>query len=254
MSAFVDNLGPLGQHQQQPQQIPIRDREFILYQQNPIKQMLLYDMATSSSVFTFLKMHGLETTIKNFTNTEFMSENGRIPVVIEANNDRPMCGFKEVYWHVCRNLERQPSLSEIAYNDWIETKFLEVEMYICWCHEPIVEEYTRDRYTYDLPWPVSSILFNKKRREMAKKIGNRFRDLDHCLEKFNQFLGQVNKLVGNRPFAPSAEQSPSSVNALIYGHATTILSTKLNPKLSDAITRQRRIENLVERVEELYMA
>lgn len=223
----------------------------VLYQPNPTKQMLLYDMATSSSVLAFLKMHLVPFTIKNQTNTEFMSENGQIPVVIAEGNDRPMCGFKEVFRYINRNSNHVPSLLELAYLDWIETKFLEAEMYICWCHEPILNEYTRTRYTYDLPWPISNILFHKKRQEIQTSLGKRFNDFNDFADKFNKFLDQLNKLVGNREFCPN-EASPSAVNALIYGHANAILSTRLHPKLVEAIKWHKRIENFVQLVEEYY--
>lgn len=231
----------------------IHEKEFILYQPNPTKQMLLYDMATSSSTHMFLKMHSLRTTIKNCTNSEFMSDNGKIPVVIEKDNDKPMCGFRDIFWHVSRGLNQTPSLIEVAYMDWIETKFLEAEMYVCWCYKPVVDEYTKARYTYDLPWPVSTILFNQKRREIESGLGDRFSSFDDFLKQFNQFLGQLNKLVGNRPFCLN-EPNPSPVNALIYGHTHTILSSKLHPKLRDAITRQRRVENLIHQIEEVYLS
>lgn len=224
---------------------------YILYWPNPTKQILLYDMATSSSVLTFLKMHEIHYTIKIQTNTEFMSENGRIPVVIEKGNDRPMCGMKEVFWHVSRTSNHIPSLLELAYMDWIETKFLEAEMYMCWCYEPVLNEYTRNRYTHDLPWPVSTILFERKRRHMQETVGKRFSDFADFLAKFTKFLTQVSKLIGNRPFCPQ-EASSSAINALIYGHANAIRDTKLHPKLVEAITWQRRIENLVKLIEEHY--
>lgn len=224
---------------------------FILYQQNPTKQILLYDMATSSSVLTFLKMHSIQFSIKNLTNTEFMSENGRMPVVIEKDTVRPMCGFKEVFWHVSKKINYQPTLLELAYIDWIESKFLEAEMYICWCFEPILNDYTKGRYMHDLPWPVSTILFNKKRNKINRTIGRRFDSLNTFFASFNQFLTKLSKLIGNKSFC-SNNSSPSAVNALIYGHAKAIVSTKLHPKLVEAITWQKRIENLVNLIEDLY--
>jgi hypothetical protein len=223
----------------------------VLYQPNPTKQLLLYDMATSSSVLTFLKMHRYIVNIKNQTNTEFMSENGRLPVVIAEGSDKPMCGFKEVFRFVSRTFNYAPSLQELAYMDWIETKFLEAEMYVCWCYEPILNEYTKNRYTFDLPWPISSILFRQKRQEIQRSLGKRFNDFSDFLEKFNKFLDQLNKLVGNRPFC-SNELNPSAINALVYGHANAILGTSLHPKLVEAIKWHKRIENFVQRIEEHY--
>lgn len=208
-------------------------------------------MATSSSVLTFLKMHMIPFSIKNQTNTEFMSENGRMPVVMEKNNDKPMCGFKEVFWHVARSINYLPSLLELAYLDWAETKFLEAEIYICWCHEPVLNEYTKNRYMHDLPWPVSSILFKQKKNHMQETVGKRFTDFKDFLNKFNQFLNQLSKLIGNKPFCPN-EPSASALNALIYGHANAITNTSLHPKFAEAITWQRRIESLVRLMDEHY--
>lgn len=223
----------------------------VLYQPNPTKQLLLYDMATSSSVLTYLKMYHCVFNIKNLTNTEFMSENGRLPVVIADDSDRPMCGFKEVFQYVSRTCNHAPTLLELAYMDWIESKFLEAEMYVCWCHESIVEEHTKNRYTYDLPWPISSILFRRKRQDMQALLGKRFNSFQDFLEKFNKFLDQLNKLIGNRPFC-SNDLNPSAINALIYGHANAILGTNLHPQLVEAIKWHKRIETFVQRIGEHY--
>lgn len=221
--------------------------ECLLYQPNPNKAILLYDMATSSSVLTFLKMNNIQTEIKNLTNTEFMSKNGRMPVVFEKNSDHPMCGFIDVFWYVNRKLNRSPTIEELAYIDWVETNFLEAEMYLCWCYEPIVNDYTRNRYTYDLPWPVSTILFNRKREQMRKNVGNKFKDFDQSLSKFESFLTKLNFKI-NRP-AGSEDQIPSCVNALVYAHTKAITNTKLHPRFTNALTNKRRIIHLTEDVE-----
>lgn len=228
----------------------IEDDEFILYQQNPKKQILLYDMATSSSVLVFLKIHGIRTTIKHFTNTEYMSENGRMPVVIHKNNDLPMCGFHEVFRYVQSKLNLQPSLDELAYMDWVESNFLKAEMYICWCHEPVVNDYTKNRFTYDLPWPVSSILLKRKRQEMLNNVGKQYESYEDFLEKFNQFLTQLDKRLTNRVYCLG--ESPTGVDALIYGHSQAILSTNCDAKLTDAITRHRKIVKLRKLIDEEY--
>lgn len=225
-----------------------------LYQPNPTKQILLYDLATSSSVLTYLKMNKIPNYIKNFTNTEFMSENGKMPVVVEKDNNKvgPLCGFNEVFWHVTRLLKQTPTLLELSYMDWVESNFLEAEMYICWCHKPVINEYTLPRYTYDLPWPVSNILFNRKSAQMQNNIGKKYKSFDDFLDKFNHFLSQLNKRIGNRAYCLS-DSSPSCVDALIYGHTKAILNTNLNlPKLVDVITRQRRVQNLKELIERDY--
>lgn len=227
------------------------DEDFVLYQPNPTKQILLYDMATSSSVLTYLKMKGLSTSIKNLTNTEFMSENGRMPVVVEKSSDKLMCGFTEVYWHITRKLEEVPTLLEMSYMDWVETNFLEAEMYICWCNETLLESYTRSRYTHDLPWPVSTILFNRKKAQVQSSVGKKFESFENFLEKFNQFLGKLNKRIGNKLYSLS-ETSPSCIDALIYGHTKAILNTSPNTLMVDAITKHRRIANLTELINRNY--
>lgn len=234
------------------------DEGFILYQPNPTKQILLYDMATSSSVLTYLKMKNIPFSIRNLTNTEFMSENGRMPVLVDKmngnENGKLMCGFTEVYRHIVKKLDEVPSLLELAYMDWVETKFLEAEMYICWCNDnspSYLETYTRPRYTHDLPWPVSRILFNLKRSQMLNNVGKKFPSYEIFLEKFNYFLTKLNKRIGNKPYCLS-ETSPSCIDALIYGHTQAILQIAPDDLMVDAITKQRRIANLRELINRDY--
>lgn len=227
---------------------------FILYQPNPTKQILLHDAATSSSVCTYLKMNNFSSRFENKTNAEFMSENGRLPVVVEKDSDKLMCGFTEVFWHVSRKLNRMPSLLELAYMDWVESKFLEAEMYICWCYEPVLLKYTRPRYTYDLPFPVASILFNRKKTQIQEIVGKKFKDFDDFLRRFEHFLTQLNKRIGAKSYCLS-ETDPSCVDALIYGHTKAIktISLELPPKFVAALTKQRRIMHLTDdRIEKDY--
>lgn len=226
------------------------EAEFILYQPSPTKQLLLYDMATSSSVLTFLKMKGIPTTIRSQANAEFMSENGRLPVVIEREDDIPMCGFSQVFWRVTRKQNYAPNLLELSYMDWVDMNFLEAELYICWCHDQVVQDYTKPRYTHELPWPASTILFNRKRTQVMENIGVKYENFDKFLESFNEFMTNLNRRIGSKKYCLGNE--PSGVDALIYGHVNAISSSNLHPKLLNAITRQRRVMNLSQVVDELY--
>lgn len=223
----------------------LQDREFILYQPHPTKQILLYDLATSLSVQIYLRMNQIPFSIRNRENTEFMSENGRLPVVLERDNDTPMCGFKDTFWHIARVSNYVPPLLELAHMDWIETNFLEAEMYICWCHEPVLNDYTRNHYTHALPWPISIILSRQKRNQICETVSRRYTDIKDFSEKFNQFLSQLSKLIQFHSDASSV----SAINALIYGHAKAILSTDLHPKMMEAIKWHKRIENFVRSIE-----
>lgn len=229
------------------------DRKFTLYRPHPTKQILLYDMATSTSVLTFLKMNQYDVSIRNQPNVEYMSENGRLPVVIEQGQDKPMCGFKEVFWHIARTTDYVPSVLELTYMDWIETKFLEAEMYICWCCESILNDYTKNRFTYDLPWPISDILYKNKRNQIQEAVGRRFTDWTDFSDKFKSFLDQVSRLIGSKPFCPNTT-SPSAINALVCGHASTILDIDLHPKIVEAIKWHKKIENFSKLIEEHYLS
>lgn len=232
------------------------EEDFVIYQPNPTKQILLYDMATSSSVLTYIKMNGKTGHLKSMTNAEFMSDNGRLPVVWAKNNvdcsnsngGDIMCGFTEVFWHLARENKYIPSLEELSYIDWVETNFLEAELYICWCHKPIVEEYTWNRYTYDLPWPISRVLYYRKRKQIELSVGKKYKNFDDFIEKFNCFLKKLNKKIGTY----NMSQSYLSVDALIYGHTNAIVRSNLDPILLDAINRQRRIMNLRDQIEHRY--
>lgn len=233
-----------------PQQSHGED-DFLLYLPNPTKQILLYDSATSSSVLSYIKMKGKSASILHLTNAEFISDDGRLPAVLARNNgNKLMCGFSEVFWHLARESEYQPSLAELAYIDWVESHFLEAEMYICWCTETVLTDYTSGRYTYELPWPVNRILLRRKKAEMAARVGHKYRNFEDFLDRFNRFLKQLNKRISSQ----MPGDSYGSVEALIYGHVSAIERTNLNPILLDAINKQRRIMNLKDNIHEHYPA
>lgn len=227
------------------------EAEYIIYQPLPNKQMLLYDLATSSSVLTYLKMEGIAASIRSWPNSEFMSENGRLPVVIEKGKDRPMCGFSDVYRHVSQTRNFEPSLLELSYMSWVETEFLAAEMYLCWCINKTIEDYTYPRSTYDLPWPVSEILFRQKRSQIQSDIGSKYEDFEDFLASFKRFLEQLNKRIGSKTFCLS-DTKPSCVDALIYGHINAIKSTSLNARVTNAIDEERRIIKLVDLIDKNY--
>lgn len=223
--------------------------DFLLYLPNPTKQILLYDMATSSSVLTYIKMKGRTGSIRNLSNAEFISDDGRLPAVLgKSSGNKLMCGFSEVFWYLARELNYQPGLAELAYIDWVESHFIEAEIYICWCTESVLGDYTRTRCTYELPWPVSSILFRRKRAEMAARVGSKYQNFEDFLDKFNRFLKLLNKRIGSQ----NPDESYDSVDALVYAHTSAIIRTNLNSILVDAINKQRRIMNLKDFVDERY--
>lgn len=225
------------------------DAEFILYQPSPTKQ-LLYDTAASLSVIVLLKMKGIPNKIKTRPNALEMSENGRLPVVVEKTDDVPMCGFNQVYWRVARKQDYVPRLLELAYMEWVDLNFLEAELYICWCHNQVVQDYTKSRFICDLPWPASTLLFNRRRAQMIDIIGVKYESFDQLLEKFNIFMAHLNSRIKVNRFFFGKE--PSGVDALIYGHVNAISSSNLHPKLLNAITMQRKVMNLCQMVQEHY--
>lgn len=250
MSTFYKDYIEWNPNQSNEDKYGSSPKEYVIYQPNPAKQILLYDLATSYSVQIYLRMNNIPYTIKNQSNAEFMSENGRLPVVFERDNDKPMCGFKEVFWRTKNRTDYKPFIGELACLDWVETGFLEAEMFLCWCHEPLLNEYTKIRYTYDLSWPISSLLLRNKRQQMQSTLSRRFMDFKDFSEKFNNFLSQLSKILGNRDFCKMEE--PCVMNALIYGHASAILQTDLHPKIVEAIKWHKRIENFVRFIDEHY--
>lgn len=227
---------------------------FVLYQPSPNKQMLLYEAASSSSTLCFLKMHQIETDIKQVTNAESMSDNGRTPVVWDRERELLMCGFNEVFWHVSRKMDHKPTLQELTYLDWVQSNFLELEYYICWCHEPFVYSHTQPRFTYDLPWPISTILFKRKMSEIQQNIGKKYSSFDHLLDKFDSFLTKLDKRIDSKHYCLD-DTSPSCVDALIYGHVEAIRRSNLDlTKLRTILDAHRRVENLKDSMHSRYPA
>lgn len=225
---------------------------FILYQKHPTKQALIYELGASTSVCSLLKIHGFEVKLKLASNVEYMSMNGNLPVVFHEESQgkvsKPLCGVSEVHSYVVRLLNKVKDPIQHSYINWIESCFMEMELFYCWCDANNYD--TFDRFSYELSWPINHILFHRKRKSINSTLGYKYQNIEEASKMFNNFLRELNdRIVGNFFYS---DHDPCAVDALIHGY--TITSLKLLPQSpwSKLINQYEKIKNLTTMMERLY--
>lgn len=229
-----------------------------LYQPLP-SQILLYDLASSESVNALFKISDIECVLMKVKNAEYMSTNGKLPLV--RRGTRILCGFEEVATYLHSQTKTATKQQKVplenfnprildaesrAYIDWIESNFLKAEMFSCWCQKQTLQEYTFPRYTFKLAWPLNHILFWLKKLEMQKKFTD---EKSTILSDFESFLDKLESdLVQRRNFNPSDEKSWTAADALIAGHVKAIKTDSGFFSLDELVSRHKTICVIMESV------
>lgn len=216
--------------------------EYIIY--NPSdKYALIYELGSKASICALLSMKNIIYQLKEAHNSRYMSNNGQLPVVYHESSPEPLSGFQQFH----SQLIKDKTILELSYIDWIQTKFLELEMYYCWCDEG--NDYgTFEHFTNGLSWPTNHVLFHQERRKVTATYGSKFNNMTEVLNSFDSFLFDLNdRIVG--PYCLSKDK-PSAVDALIYGYSSTSMNDKSLP-WSQLFIKYDRLRNLVSRIDQL---
>lgn len=244
-------------------------QKVILYQPFEAEQILLAENASCLAVKCFLKMSSINYQIKCCANAEFMSPGGRLtklPFIkvgeflfaefeniihfLEQKNDKQRLGHF---------LDEDTRSDMRAYLSLAENIFTNAELYQTFVDELTYQEVTVPRYGCVYPWPLSYIQNFKKRRQVHKilkvykwkemNMAEVADKVDQCCNSLSVRLEEGTKHGGFFFYG----EEPTELDALVFGHLFTILTTALpNNILAKTVRSHHKLVEFVEHIESAY--
>ncbi|XP_048825340.1 metaxin-2 [Brienomyrus brachyistius] len=230
-----------------------------LYQPLRDNQILLSDCASSLAVQAYLRMCDLPLRVCCRANAEHMSPSGKVPFIHVGNQVvsemGPIIQFTKAKGHSLSDVLDDVQRAEMkAYMELVNNMLLTAELYIQWCDETTAAEITRPRYSSPYPWPLKHILAYQKQWEVRRKmsaVGWAEKTLEQVYEDVAQCCQALSQRLGTQMYF--FNKQPTELDALVFGHLFTILTTQLTSnELSAKVKTYSNLLTLVHRIEQTY--
>ncbi|KAB0804790.1 hypothetical protein PPYR_01760 [Photinus pyralis] len=230
-----------------------------LYQPYEVEQILLPDNANCLAVQAFLRMCNLTFEVVSKSNAEFMSPSGKVPFIrcgaFVISELEPIVQFVNTKGiSLTSELESDQKSDMRAYMSLVHNVLENSELYLCWCDKETYNEVTKPRNGSVYPWPLNHLQTWTKKSHVIKRLkmmGWFSKTIDqvyHEVENCCQAL--ADRLEGKEFFFG---KNPTELDALIFGHLFTILTTPLpNSHIANIVRNFPSLINLVQRVEKDY--
>ncbi|XP_071638417.1 metaxin-2 isoform X1 [Temnothorax longispinosus] len=228
-----------------------------LYQPYEVEQILLPDNANCLAVQAFLKMCQLDFQIEPRKNAEFMSPSGRVPFI--KCGTKLISEFDGIVAHIgskgtslSDHLDPDGKVDMRAYQSLVNNVFVNAELYICWVDPAILNGVTKQRHGSVYPWPLNHYLNWQKRREVIKRLsvlGWYNKSLDEVFDDVKKCCIALSERLADEEFF-FGKDKPNELDALVFGHIFTIITTPLlDNKLAMIVRGHPKLVNLCKRIE-----
>jgi len=230
-----------------------------LFQPYEGSQISLPDFANCLTVKAFLRMCDLSFKLELRENAEYMSPSGKVPFI---RLDRLLISEADpIISHI--NMKGQTlsdSLSEVEKSDMrafismVNNILGKAELYMAWCESKVSEEITIPRYGYSFPWPLNRIIPWKKQREIKKSLnatGWLNKSLDEVCDEVTTCCQALSEKLGDKTYFFG--DKPSELDAVVYGHLFTIITTELPvTSLADIVDSFENLGDFCTRIDDKY--
>ncbi|XP_017050679.1 metaxin-2 [Drosophila ficusphila] len=228
-----------------------------LYQPPEKNQLLLAESASCLAVKTYLRMCNLPFSERVCDNAEFMSPGGRLThlPLLRLGPVKTFAEFEPIVEQV-ESMRAGNSLSSWMSEDQrddmrcvlnrVENVFTLAEMHMSYVDTINYQLYTAPRTGAAHPWPLSMIRRLAKQKDAHKILQvYQWQDMDND-EVLHQVGSCVDSLISQLEEHPAEEflcgPKPCELDALVFGHVTAILTTKLpNMELAEILATYRRL-------------
>uniref|UniRef100_A0AC35TUD3 GST N-terminal domain-containing protein n=1 Tax=Rhabditophanes sp. KR3021 TaxID=114890 RepID=A0AC35TUD3_9BILA len=221
-------------------------------------QSLVYENAECFATKTLLKIVQLPFHYEERPNAEFMSNNGRVPILRLNNDNHIICGFHAISDFITQrglNLADPIPDNQIgdleAYMALIDDVLRNVEVWMCWKEKTIYKNITAERYGSTYHWPLNHFLPMIKKNEYntyIKNIGWENKTLDEVIKMADSVFHSLSVKLGNNEYFFG--NTPTQLDAYAFGHfyciTTTILS---NNSLMAAIKKYENLGKFCQTIE-----
>lgn len=221
-----------------------------LFQPFEVEQILLSDNANCLAVQAFLHMAQLEFGIEMRANTEHMSPSGRVPFIragaFVVSEMDPIVAFVNTKGiSLTAHLDSSQRADMRAYMSLVNNVLGNAELYLMWVDDITYREVTKPRYGSVYPWPLNHALTWQRRAQICKRLGalgwskkspeEVYIEVENCCQALSERLDNQTYFFNNKA---------TELDALVFGHLFTILTTPLPDNRLASIVRQ--FKNLVD--------
>jgi len=215
-----------------------------LFQPYEVEQILLPDNATCLAVQAFLHMANLDFTIEMRSNSEQMSPSGKVPFIkagaFVVSEMDPIVAFVNTKGiSLTSNLDSSQRADMRAYMSLVNNVMGNAELYISWVDTTTLSEVTKPRHMSVFPWPLSHLLTWQKKNQVLKLLSalgwtsktmeDVYNEVETCCKALSERLDNSLFFFGSRP---------TELDALVFGHLFTVLTTPLPDNRLKMIVQQ----------------
>jgi len=219
-------------------------KDVALYQTYEVEQILLPDNAATLSVQAYLHMANLNFIVEMRSNAENMSPSGRLPFIkagaFVVSEMDPIVAFVNTKGiSLTDNLDNSQKADMRAYMSLVNNVMGNAELYLTWKDQVVLNEVTVPRHSSVHPWPLNLCLTWLKKRQVIKKLSalgwssksldDVYSEVETCCKALSQRLDSATYFFGSKP---------TELDALVFGHLFTILTTPLPDNRLKATVQQ----------------
>jgi len=230
-----------------------------LYQPYEVEQVLLPDNANILTIQAFLNMCNLEYTIEMRANAEHMSPSGRLPFIrankfIIAEVD-PIVSFVNTKGiTLTSHLDASQKADMRAYMSLVSNVLGNAETYLTWMDNVTYCEVTKPRYGSAYPWPLNHILTWQKKQQAYKRLsalGWTAKSLEEVYQEVEQCCVALSERLDNQQYF--FDDKPTELDALVFGHLFSILTTPLpDTRLASIVRGHKNLVELCQQIDKEY--
>jgi len=225
------------------------------FQPYEVEQILLPDNATCLAVQAFLHMANLDFTVEMRSNSEHMSPSGKVPFIkagaFVISEMDPIVAFVNTKGiSLTSNLDASQRADMRAYMSLVNNVMGNAELYISWLDELTATEVTKPRHMSVYPWPLNHVLTWQKKNQVVKRLsalGWTSKSMEDVYGEVETCCRALSERLDNSPFFFGSR--PTELDALVFGHLFTVLTTPLPDNRFKMIVQQ--FTNLVKLCENI---
>ncbi|CAK8687725.1 metaxin-2-like isoform X1 [Clavelina lepadiformis] len=224
-------------------------------------QILIGENALSLGVEVYLRMCECSFKVVTCTNAEFMAPSGKLPVLLcgkfVISEPTPVINFmKQKGISLSKDLPESEQRDLKAYIEMINNILIPAELFVTWAHEETLTQITSVRYGSPYPWPLNKILCWRKKQEMLTYLeavgwGKDQRSLATVQEELKRCCQALAQKLANKKFFFG--QKPTELDALVFGHLYTLLTTKLpDNRMAETVQSFQNLVSFCKNIEKQY--
>jgi len=225
------------------------------FQPYEVEQVLLPDNASCLAIQAFLHMANLDFTVEMRSNSEHMSPSGKVPFIragaFVISEMDPIVAFVNTKGiSLTSTLDASQRADMRAYMSLVNNVMGNAELYISWLDDLTANEVTKPRHMSVYPWPLNHLLTWQKKNQVVKRLSalgwtsksmeDVYSEVETCCRALSERLDMSPYFFGARP---------TELDALVFGHLFTVLTTPLPDNRLKMIVQQ--FTNLVKLCENI---